>query len=244
MTVKIVKLTAANVEALAEMLAEGSPWMKAVVTLTKTTATFDVPNAVQVMDIVYDMQTRAAALHGKVGGPYAALHAVRRKVDALAANEIANEDRMRAASARVEAMRDSGALADGLAQAKARSDARAERDAASDPLVALLNSTVPASVPEPKPDMRPASGVDSVAFSMMQDTRSYPASISTVGARVHVALSDAQVARVMVVLAEQAAGATVVFRAFGRHAGRGRVAGRLIPLSKSGQRRPKRNRNR
>jgi hypothetical protein len=49
----------------------------------------------------------------------------------------------RAESAKVEAMRDSGALTEGLAAAQARSEARAEADAASDPLMTLLNNTVP-----------------------------------------------------------------------------------------------------
>jgi len=109
MTVKIVKLTVPNVQALTEMI-EATKTTK--VTLTKTTATFDVPNAVQALDIVTEFQREAVARFGATGHPNASLHAVRRKVEALAAEE--------------------------LNAAVARSEARAEADAATDPLVVLL----------------------------------------------------------------------------------------------------------
>jgi hypothetical protein len=217
--------------------------------------------AYEALVIVQRMQDMAAAEYGKTSGPYQALHAVRRKVLTLADAEQANRDRMRAESAKVEAMRDSGVLADGLAAAKARSEAQAEQDAANDPLVVLLNNTTPvasdgglvilAGEPEPKSPAQVEWEIDD-AFAELENlerrrdavravARSNAAGIAPVGARVHAAVSDAQVDRVMATLAEQAVGTTVLFRAFGRHSGPGRVAGRLIPLSKSGQRRPKRS---
>lgn len=208
MSTKIVKLTALNVEALNLI----GPKVSALLETTKTTATFVGVTAYEALGIVGRMQDVAAAEYGTTGHPTASLNAVRRKLLTLAEAEQANEDRMRAESAKVEEMRDSGVLADGVAAAKARSEAQAEQDAANDPLIALLDNTT------------------------------HAANISPIGARVHAALSDAQVAQVMATLAEQAAGNTVVFRALGWHSGPGRVADRLIPLSKSGQRRPKRSR--
>lgn len=88
MSIKIVKLTPSNIGALTTMLGHLSPDTAATVTLTKTTATFDVPNAVQALDIVTDMQARAVARFGATGHPNASLHAVRRKVETLAADLI------------------------------------------------------------------------------------------------------------------------------------------------------------
>jgi hypothetical protein len=87
------------------------------VEVTKTTATFVGVTAGEALRMVQRMQDVAADTFGKTGGPYASLHAVVRKVNALAAAEIQ--------------------------EAQARSEARAEADAASDPLVALLNDTTP-----------------------------------------------------------------------------------------------------
>lgn len=156
MSVKIVKLTAPNVQALTEMI-EVTKTTK--VTLTKTTATFDVLTAVQALDIVTEFQREAVARFGATGHPNAFLHAVRRKVEALAAAEVEAEEFTRAESAKVEAIRDAGTLADGLAAAKARSEARAESDAATDPLMVLLNNTEPKATGG-HPVTRPAAGVD------------------------------------------------------------------------------------
>jgi SepF-like predicted cell division protein (DUF552 family) len=113
MNVKITKLTPLNVEALNEM----APRVTGLVEVTKTTATFVGVTAGEALRMVQRMQDVAADTYGKTGGPYASLHAVVRKVNALAAAEIR--------------------------EAQARSEARAEADAASDPLVVLLNDTTP-----------------------------------------------------------------------------------------------------
>jgi hypothetical protein len=136
MSIKIVKLTPANIEALNLM----SPEITGLMEVTKTTATFIGVTAGEALRMVQEMQDLAADTYGKTGGPYAALNAVCRKVAVLAEVERLDGDRMRAESATVEAMRDSGALAEGLAAAQARSDARAESDAANDPLVTLLGT--------------------------------------------------------------------------------------------------------
>lgn len=210
MSTKIVKLTALNVEALNLI----GPKVTALLETTKTTATFVGLTAYEALGIVGRMQDVAAAEYGTTGHPTASLNAVRRKLLTLAEAEQANEDRMRAESAKVEVMRDSDVLADGLAAAKARSEARAEQDAANDPLMVLLNNTT------------------------------HAASIAPVGPRVHAAVSDAAIVQAMAGVMRQATGSTMAFEQWfmTQPAWSGRVAGRLIPLSKSGQRRPKRSR--
>lgn len=229
MSIKIVKLTPANVEALNLM----APKVTSLVTTTKTTATFTGVDAYQASGMVGEMQAKAAAEYGKVGGPYASLSAVRRKVAVLAKAQQENEDRMRAESAKVEEMRDSGALTEGLAAAQARSDARAEQDAANDPLVTLLG-TDPATGLTYGAAIRPKAWVTAHVDSE---------SLSSVAARVHTTLTDTEVARALGVVTQQAAAGTLVAehcRALVRSSGR--VAGRLLAASKSGQRRPKRSR--
>lgn len=244
MTVKITKLTAMNVEALNLM----APKVTGLVEVTKTTATFIGVTAYEALRMVAQMQDLAADTYGKTGAPYASLHAVVRKVNALAFAEQANEDRMRAESATVEATRDSGALAEGLAAAKARSEARSEADAASDPLVTLLNNTVP------KSDAQVEQEIDD-AFAELADLerrhatvvalkRSQAADIVPAGARVHAAVSDAAIVKAMAdVMRQVGAGAAAFETWFAVQPARsGRVAGRLLAASKSGQRRPRRGR--
>jgi hypothetical protein len=253
MSVKIVKLTALNVEALNRM----APQVTGLVEITKSTATFVGVTAGEAVRMVLKMQDLAGDAYGKTSGPYPALHAVRRKLETLVAAEITDQDRMRAESAKVEAMRDSGALTDGLAAARARSDARAEQDAANDPLMVLLNTTTPADESDVAllaetigftPDeldgavrRRPDGGL--VILAGKPESRTHAASISPVGARVHAALSDAMVARAVMTLVERSEAATVAMERF-RAATRptGRVAGRLLAASKTGQRRPNRSR--
>jgi len=134
MSTKIVKLTSANYDAMVRMIEFTDTDQ---VTMTKTTATF-AGTAREALETVAWFQRAATAEWGGKAFPNASLHAVRRKVEALAAAEVEAEEFTRAESAKVEALRDSGALADGLAAAKARSEARAEQDAANDPLMRLL----------------------------------------------------------------------------------------------------------
>lgn len=224
MSTKIVKLTALNVEALTLM----APGHTSLMETTKTTATFVGLTAYEALGVVQRMRESAGERYGRKGGAYQALHAVVRKLLTLAEAEQASEEFTRAHSARVEAMRDSGALADGLAAAKRRSEARAEADAASDPLMTLLDTpartglTITVGTPEPKPV--------------------HAAAMSPVAVRVHAALSDAQVARAMATLAEQASTGAAALARFQRSQGGGRVAGRLLAASKTGQRRPRRGR--
>lgn len=184
MSTKIVKLTPSNIEALARMV-EYTDTDR--VTLTKTTATF-AGTAAEALEIVAWFQRAATAEFGATGYPNASLHAVRRKVEALAAAD--------------------------LEAAQARSAARAERDAATDPLVVLLNNT-----------------------------GTHAARIPSVAVRVHAALSDAEMAVTMATMSDRAVSATVAAGALCRAVrGSGRVSGRLLAASKSGQRRPRRSR--
>jgi len=125
---------------------------------------------------------------------------------------------MRAESAKVEAMRDSGALTKGLAAAKARSEARAEADAASDPLVTLLDDATP----------EPITGL------------TYGAAIRP---KAWVTAHVMEAAGAVATLAEQATAGTEAFERY-RAARRNTSAapGRLLAASKCGQRRPKRGR--
>lgn len=168
MSIKIVKLTPANVEALNLM----APKVTSLVTTTKTTATFTGVDAYQASGMVGEMQAKAAAEYGKGGGPCTSLNAVRRKLLVLADAEQANEDRMRAESAKVEAMRDSGVLADDLAAAKARSQARAEQDAATDPLMVLLNNTTRTPAPASSVDDAPRERAFRVSGRLMAASKS------------------------------------------------------------------------
>lgn len=229
MSIKIVKLTPANVEALNLM----SPEVTGLMEVTKTTATFIGVTAGEALRMVQKMQDLAADTYGKTGGPYAPLNAVRRKVAVLAEVERLDEDRMRAESAKVEAMRDSGALAEGLAAAKARSDDRAEADAANDPLVTLLGT-------DPTTGMTYGAAIRPKAW-VTAHVDSEP--LSPVGARVHAALTDAEITRALGAVTRQATAGTLAMQRYRMSAwSSGRVAGRLLAASKSGQRRPKRSR--
>lgn len=218
MTVKITKLTAMNVEALNLM----APKVTGLVEVTKTTATFIGVTAYEALRMVAQMQDLAADTYGKTGGPYASLHAVMRKVNA---------------ASHVEAR-----------EAQARSDARAETDAASDPLVTLLNNTVP------KSDAQVEQEIDD-AFAELADLerrhatvvalkRSQAADIVPAGARVHAAVSDAAIVKAMAGVMRQATAGAAAFETWFavQPARSGRVAGRLLATSKSGQRRPRRGR--
>lgn len=209
MSTKVVKLTALNVEALNTM----APGHTSLLETTKTTATFVGLTAYEALGVVQRMRETAGERYGRKGGSYQALHAVVRKLLTLAEAEQANEDRMRAESAKVEAQRDAGTpaagLAAGLAAAKARSEARAEADAANDPLVTLLGT----------------------------DTRTgmaYGAAIRP-KARVTAHVTDSAEP-------PTAAGGTVAMVTAQATPGLRRVAGRLLAASKCGQRRPRRGR--
>lgn len=222
MSTKVVKLTALNVEALNTM----APGHTSLLETTKTTATFVGLTAYEALGVVQRMRETAGERYGRKGGSYQALHAVVRKLLTLAEAEQANEDRMRAESAKVEAQRDAGTLAAGLAAAKARSEARAEQDAANDPLVTLLgtdtrtgmaygaairpNAWVTAHVDEPW-------GVIDVPAGTVFDGQ-HRLNAVVLPKRLHVYLTG------------------------GASPERARVAGRLLAASKCGQRRPRRGR--
>lgn len=218
MSVKIVKLTALNVEALTLM----APGHTALLETTKTTATFVGLTAYEALGIVQRMRETAGERYGVKGGAYQSLHAVVRKLLTLAEAEQANEDRMRAESAKVEATRDSGALTDGLKAAKARSEARAEADAASDPLVALLGT-------DPKTGMAYGAAIRPKAW-----------------VTAHVTEMAEPVARVSSAVATVAERGRDAVEAFARYRavreGSSAAPGRLLAASKTGQRRPKRGR--
>lgn len=218
MSTKIVKLTAANIEALTRMVEYTATDQ---VTLTKTTATF-AGTAREALETVAWFQRAATAEWGGKAHPNASLHAVRRKVEALAAAEAEAEEFTRAESEKVEAIRDSGTLADGLAEAKARSEARAEQDAVNDPLVALLGTD-------------PQTGL------------TYGASITPKSwVTAHVDEPWGVIDTPAATLAMVADKATAATEAFSRYKaareGSSAVPGRLRPASKCGQRRPKRGR--
>jgi hypothetical protein len=235
MSAKIVKLTALNVEALTLM----APGHTSLLETTKTTATFVGLTAYEALGIVQRMQETAGERYGKVGGPYASLSAVRRKLLTLAETE--------------------------QAEAQARSDARAESDAANDPLMVLLNDdrhtrSQAQAAADAKLDalLVPIAAIQTAEidaeFAALRDLEDQltsvraarkviPASVSTLGQRVTAALSDAQVTSALGRLAEQAAAGTMAAQAF-RMARPSRVAGRLVAASKSGQRRPKRSKRR
>lgn len=223
MNTKIVKLTALNVEALNLM----APGHTSLLETTKTTATFVGLTAYEALGVVQRMRETAGERYGRKGGSYQALHAVVRKLLTLAEAEQANEDRMRAESAKVEAQRDAGTLAAGLAAAKARSEARAEADAANDPLVTLLGT-------DPRTGMAYGAAIRPKAW---------------VTAHVDgMAEPVAEVAGAVATIAEHGAVATRVVGAFrtARQVSHTRTAGtavgRLLAASKVGQRRPKRGR--
>lgn len=117
MTTKIVKLTPANVKAL-ELMAPGHT---SLLETTKTTALFVGLTAYEALGVVQRMRETAGERYGRKGGAYQSLHAVVRKLLALAEEE--------------------------QAAAKVRSEARAEQDAANDPLVKLLD--IPVGTPDP-----------------------------------------------------------------------------------------------
>lgn len=79
MSVKITKLTPANVEAL-ELMAPGHT---SLLEITKTTATFVGLTAREALGIVSRMRETAGERYGRRGGAYQSLHAVIRKVEAL-----------------------------------------------------------------------------------------------------------------------------------------------------------------
>lgn len=79
MSVKITKLTPANVEALNLM----APGHTSLLEVTKTTATFVGLTAREALGIVARMRETAGERYGRRGGAYQSLHAVVRKVEAL-----------------------------------------------------------------------------------------------------------------------------------------------------------------
>jgi hypothetical protein len=88
MSIKIVKLTPANVEAL-ELMAPGHT---SLLEITKTTATFVGLTAREALGIVARMRETAGERYGRKGGAYQSLHAVIRKLETAVRDADAERD--------------------------------------------------------------------------------------------------------------------------------------------------------
>jgi len=221
MSTKIVKLTPANVEAL-ELMAPGHT---SLLELTKTTATFVGLTARESLGIVGRMQETAGERYGRRGGAYQSLHAVIRKLETLANDEINSEAFTRAESAKVEAIRDAGTLA----EAKARSEARAEQDAANDPLMRLLTDQ--------------ETVAEALGTTVENLDRDFPVTVSaTIRPKAWVTAHVTEAAGAVATVTEAGAAGVEAFRRYREARPGSTVPGRLRPAWKCGQRRPRRGR--